>query len=132
MSRRTLEGSCHCGAVAYRVAIDLTAPTIRCNCSVCTKSRAWIAPVPAADFRLSQGGEALVEYRFGPGLVTHCFCARCGIKTHGRLSGEGEEIVAVCVATLDLPPERLADIPVVYADGRRDTPDAPPARTAYL
>jgi hypothetical protein len=134
MSIETLKGSCHCGAVSFSARIDLSAQTFRCNCSICTKSRAWIAPIPAEDFELLSGGDTIAEYRFGAHAVTHCFCSRCGIKTHGRRSGEAGNaaLVAVCVSTLDLSPEQFATIPISYADGRNDAPQRPPKVTAYL
>src|SRR5687767_14546640 len=87
MRTETIGGSCHCGAVCYTARLDLGAPTLRCNCSICTKSRTWIAPIPASDFQLASGESMLAEYRFGEHAITHCFCALCGVKTHGRVDG---------------------------------------------
>jgi hypothetical protein len=134
MSRETIHGGCHCGALAFEVALDLDAPTFRCNCSICTKSRAWLTLVPLSDFALSKGSEALSEYKFGPEGIAHCFCRHCGVKTHGRILNEAGSAawVAVSLAALDLPPERLAAIPVTFSDGRHDAPGREPVHTSYL
>ncbi|WP_230374351.1 GFA family protein [Pontivivens ytuae] len=131
MSTRRVGGGCHCGAVAYVAEIDLAAPTIRCNCSICLKSRGWIAPIPATAFRLIRGAEHLARYSFAGGDVVHRFCPTCGVKTHGEIAGPGGWI-AVCVATLDLAEEDLARIPVSFADGRADMPERAPEVASYL
>lgn len=75
--KRTYRGSCHCGAVGFACEADLAAGTSRCNCSICAKGRFWKVVLPAADFRLLRGEDALAEYRFGGELgagIRHCFC----------------------------------------------------------
>ena len=134
MSSNLVKGSCHCGAVSYSARFDPSAPTIRCNCSICTKSRAWIAPIPASDFELLSGDTTMTEYRFGECTVAHCFCSRCGVKTHGRIQGTSgaDVLIAVCVSTLDLTPSQFAEVPISYIDGRNDKMDYPPEVIAYL
>lgn len=134
MSSRIIKGSCHCGAISYSARIDLSQPTIRCNCSICTKARGWIAPIPAADFELSSGREMLTEYQFGDRTVVHCFCSRCGVKTHGRIlgSGSGGTLIAVCVSTLDIEPGQFAEIQISFIDGRNDRMQHRPELTTYL
>src|SRR5688500_5951222 len=53
--KRIYSGGCHCGAVRYDVEADLSQGTVKCNCSICSKSRAWLVAVGSADFRLLQG-----------------------------------------------------------------------------
>ncbi|WP_421906970.1 GFA family protein [Mameliella sp.] len=134
MSGTLQTGGCHCGAIRLTAKLDLNQPTIRCNCSVCTKSRAWIAPIPAADFTLVEGSENIAEYRFGAEVITHCFCRKCGVKTHGRIRGESgkDELVAVSVQCLDLEPKALEAVPRTYVDGLSDRQDHEPEFQGYL
>ncbi len=134
MSPRKIAGGCHCGAIRFTAVIDLSEPTLRCNCSICTKSRAWITPIPAEGFALDGGSEAPSEYRFEAKVITHCFCPRCGVKTHGRVKGESgmDEFVAVSVPCLDLSPNELDTVPRAYVDGLNDRQDREPELTGYL
>lgn len=134
MNPDTIKGSCHCGAITFSARIDFAQPTIRCNCSICTKARAWISLIPAERFELRSGAGIINEYRFGAKTITHCFCSRCGVKTHGRLHGDdGKDTwVAVYIATLDLAPARLAAMTVSYIDGRNDRFEETPELVAYL
>jgi hypothetical protein len=130
--KRDYHGSCHCGAVKYRAAIDLDAGTVRCNCSICSKGRFWLAAVSPDDFELEQGEAALSTYLFGPHNIEHRFCTTCGVKPFGH-SAQGGGFYAISVATLDdASPEELAAPPVAYVDGRADAFDRPPAVTSYL
>jgi hypothetical protein len=132
--KRKVTGSCHCGNVRFSCDMELSQPTLRCNCSICAKARYWFAPVPAADFQLLQGGDALAEYRFAPGQIAHRFCRRCGIKVFGEASLPvfGGPFYAVNVASLDLSPEALASLPISYLDGLHDAPQRAPAVTSHL
>jgi hypothetical protein len=131
MTGETLSGSCHCGTVRFEAEADLEAGTMRCNCSICRKTRFWLAFVPADKFRLLQGEEQLADYRFGAERIRHRFCSRCGVKPFGQ-SADGKG-VAINIACLDnVAPEQLATLPVRYVDGAHDRWDAAPAVTAHL
>ncbi len=129
--KRDYQGSCHCGAVRFRAALDLDAGTVRCNCSVCAKGRFWLAMVPRDDFELLEGEATLSTYKFGAHNISHRFCTTCGIKPFGH--GADGASYAISVATLDdVPPEALAATPVMYVDGKVNAFDRPPAVTSYL
>jgi hypothetical protein len=131
--KQTVTGGCHCGDVRFSCELDTAQPTFRCNCSICSKTRYWLAAVPTGDFQLLQGAGSLADYRFGPGRITHRFCRRCGVKPFGQGDNPafGGPFFAVNVACLELPPAALAALAIVYVDGRHDAPD-PPAVTSYL
>lgn len=132
--KQHVTGGCHCGDVRFACELASSQPTMRCNCSICAKARYWLVPVPAADFQLLHGDEVLSDYRFGEGNIVHRFCRRCGIKVFGQASlpAFGGAFYGVNVACLDLSPEALAGLPVLYLDGLHDAPHAAPAVTSYL
>jgi len=83
MNIRTLEGSCHCGAVRFTVTSDKTKVVV-CNCSICTKKGArWLRVTPG-ELTVLSGSDQLVEYRFGTGVARHLFCPTCGIHPFGH------------------------------------------------
>lgn len=132
--RKLYHGSCHCGAVRFEAEIDLAAATSKCNCSICTKSRFWKSVVKDDAFRLLSGDDALSDYQFGGHNIHHLFCRRCGVKPLGRghLDGFGD-FVAINIACLDdVTPGELAQVPVLYEDGRNNDWESPPVETRYL
>jgi len=99
---KTHTGSCHCGAVRYRVTIDLTKPVISCNCSMCGRSGTLLSFVPATQFELLSGEDALRDYLFNKHAIHHLFCTTCGIKSFARgLARDGTPTVAVNVRCLE-------------------------------
>ena len=58
----TYNGGCHCGGLRFEAELDLSAGTIKCNCSYCVKSRFWLVRTEIENFRAS--GEAK-DYRGG-------------------------------------------------------------------
>jgi hypothetical protein len=104
--KQTYLGGCHCGAVRYEVDMDLSQGTVKCNCSICSKARAWLAAVDSADFRLLRGEDALTDYQFGGTQIHHLFCRTCGIKSFGRGRGpDGKEFIAIMVSCLENVPD---------------------------
>ena len=132
--KQSVAGSCHCGAVKFVAELDLSAPTFRCNCSVCRRSRYWLSPVPATDFRLLEGEGELAEYTFRSGAIKHRFCRHCGVKPFGQASNPafGGPFFGVNVGCLELSPEVLAGLTVVFVDGEHDAQQRAPAIASYL
>ncbi len=131
--KKTYQGSCHCGAVRFQAEIDLGQGTFKCNCSICSKTRAWLAPVAASDFRLLSGEADLAEYQFGRKRIRHFFCRTCGVRPYssGR-DPNGNPSYAVRVSCLDgVESQELLDAPVRYFNMRHDDL-SPPAETRHL
>lgn len=132
---KTHKGSCHCGKVRFEATLDLAAGTGRCNCSICTKKRAWGAQMKPEQFRLLSGEDNLGDYQFGTMSGHNRFCKSCGVNTHGHGYVEqiGGAFVSINVACLDdVTPEEMATIPVRYMDGRHDNWWNEPKVTSYL
>lgn len=131
---KTYHGSCHCGTVRFEAEIDLTLPTYRCNCSICSKTRFWPAIVKPESFRLLAGESELTEYLFNTLQNRHFFCKHCGVRSFGLgNSPEIGKIYGVNVTCLDdVSDEDLANAPITYVDGRHDNWRQPPAEIRYL
>ena len=110
-----LEGSCHCGAVAYEVDTGLDG-LIECNCSHCLRKGFVLAFVPKSAFRLTADGPT-TEYLFNKHNIRHRFCPTCGIGPFGEGTHPktGEATVAVNVRCL--PGVDLASLTVIPYDG---------------
>lgn len=131
---KTYHGSCHCGAIRFEADIDLGRGTLRCNCSICVKSRWWPAIVRPGAFRLLAGEAALSRYQFGSGINQHPFCRHCGVRAFGTgRSPRWGDFYAVNLGCLDDASDaELAAAPITYLDGRHDDWHAAPVETRHL
>lgn len=139
MAMKTYTGSCHCGAVRFETTLDLSQGVNKCNCSICTKARAWFAIVKPEQLKLLSGAYAQTTYQWSPRAgedphLQYQFCKTCGIRTFGR--GEDQDGSAFCfinIAALDdLDVDELASAPVRYVDGRHDRYDRRPEDVRLL
>ncbi|KAK0622728.1 Mss4-like protein [Immersiella caudata] len=81
----TMAGSCHCGAVRFKVShppLDpqptCQVPVSNCNCSICQKN-GYLAIYPnRKDIEWLSGWDEMKNYRFGSKNRDHKFCGICG------------------------------------------------------
>ena len=130
---QTYEGSCHCGAVRFRVDLDLAEPTYRCNCSICRRTRFWAAVAKPGTFSLLAGEGELAQYLFHTRKNQHFFCRTCGVRAFGVGNdtpiGQMHGVNVGCLEGVS--EEELAAIPIVRVDGMHDRMEAP-ASGAHL
>lgn len=143
MTKKKYHGSCHCGAVAFEADIDLARGTRRCNCSICTKARAWFIGIPAADLRMLKGGDLMADYSWTPANkppigLHYRFCKSCGVRLFAQGQSEplGGPFYAVAIAALD-DIEADSDVlanGITYVDGLHEKygDDAPPPADTRL
>lgn len=113
-------GTCHCGAIRYEVAIDLSEGVTQCNCSICTKVNALGRNVKPDAFQLLAGEEHLSAYEWGHKVAQRYFCKHCGVHcfARGHLAEIGGDFVSICINTLD--GVEFRDLKVGYWDGRHN------------
>ena len=90
---RTVEASCHCGAVVITAELsgDEMRPR-RCTCSFCRRRQAGNVSARADSLVILRGVEALTRYQFGTRTAEHYFCRHCGIYTHHLRRSDTSEI----------------------------------------
>jgi hypothetical protein len=109
-------GGCHCGKVRYQVTTDL-GRVIECNCSICARRAHLLTFVPADQFTLLCGQDALTDYQFNKHVIHHVFCSTCGIGSFGWGTGaDGKKMYSVNVRCLD--GVDLGALTVTHFDGK--------------
>lgn len=105
-------GSCHCGAVRFRVEGEIE-EVIRCDCSLCRRRGAMMAKVHKSGLTIEAGQADLTLYRWNTGVARHYFCRHCGIYPfHRKRSAPDHYSVNVgCLDAFDVAayPYREAD-----------------------
>ena len=96
-------GGCHCKNVRFEVQTDEPIKdVISCNCSMCSKRGSLLKFVPATQFTLLSGADALTDYQFNRHIIHHTFCNTCGILPFASGVGpDGVETRAINVRCLD-------------------------------
>lgn len=121
--RSHYQGSCHCGAVQFRVSlVDGLRTARRCNCSMC-RMRGAIAVSAALDgLQITAGEEHLSEYRFNTRTARHFFCSQCGIYTHHQRRSNSEQYGVNVACLKDVSPFDFEEVQVLDgANHPRDT-----------
>lgn len=123
-------GSCHCGAVTFRVQLsDGLRSVRRCNCSFC-RMRGAVA-VSAKRVEVVSGTELLTEYRFNTRAAIHYFCSVCGIYTHHQRRADPSKIGVNVACLAGISPFDFPEIPV--SDGEHHPSDGfAPRLAGYL
>jgi hypothetical protein len=123
----THTGGCHCGAVRFEVLAPPDIVASECNCSICSKSGYLHLIVPASQFRLIGGRDALASYSFNTGTARHLFCTTCGIKSFyvPRSHPDGFSVNVRCldpatIRSLVVEPFNGREWEEQYPDGRGD------------
>jgi hypothetical protein len=101
-----LEGSCHCGKVAFTVDAETPKSAISCNCSHCRRKGLLLAFFSPDQFTLISGRDVLKSYFFNTHKIEHEFCTTCGTQAFaGGLAPDGKPMRAInlrCVENIDL------------------------------
>lgn len=120
-------GSCHCGAVQFRVDAIIVELTT-CDCSLCVKKNAVIAKVPEQALTIVDGEDMLTLYQWNTRRAKHYFCSRCGIYVFHRKRAAPDHygINVFCLDGFD-----VSSIPVRATQGANMTLEDPTARAEW-
>ena len=120
-------GSCHCGAVKFRVDAQIDELTT-CDCSLCVKKNALMAKVPMRALTILEGEDRLSLYQWNTRRAQHRFCSVCGIYTfHRKRSAPDHYGVNIfCLDGFD-----ASGIPVRATEGQGMTVEAPAPRAEW-
>ena len=77
----TINGSCHCGKVAFEIEGEIPPTLTRCTCTFCAKRGTLYAYYEPAQFRLTTSEADSATYRWNSKMVAHNFCSNCGCGT---------------------------------------------------
>ena len=101
VSAKIITGGCQCGAVRYEVIADI-GEVMACNCSRCGRLGSLLAFAPIENFKLLKGEGATTEYKFNKHMISHKFCATCGIQSFGTgKAPNGSAMAAINARCLD-------------------------------
>lgn len=120
----TYLGSCHCGAVRFRLEAEITELTT-CDGSLCVKRNAVMARVPDAALTLTAGEEVLALYPWNTRRAQHRFCRICGVYVFHRKRSAPDQfgVNVFCLDGFD-----PASVPVRPTDGATMSVEDPAAR----
>ncbi|HEY6916872.1 MAG TPA: GFA family protein [Allosphingosinicella sp.] len=106
----TIRGSCHCGAIAYRLD-ETPTQAIDCNCSHCRRKGYLLAFTTPDKFQLETPREALRTYTFNRHVIRHHFCGTCGCAPFGEGEGPNGPTIAINLRCADVDLDTLEIVP---------------------
>ena len=128
MDISAIDGSCHCGAVRFRVRLTNGLHMARrCTCSYCRMRGAIAVSADLGGVDILSGAEALTSYRFNTGTAQHFFCSKCGIYTHHQRRSNPDQYGVNVACLAGLSPFDFEDVVVLDGiDHPKDTGAAQP------
>ena len=122
-----LNGSCHCGAIQFRVDSVISELTT-CDCSLCVKRNAVMAKVPEHALTVVRGEELLTLYEWNTHRAKHYFCRHCGIYVFHRKRAAPDHfgVNVFCLDDFD-----NTSIPVRPTEGANMTVEDPAANPTW-
>ncbi|HEU4381933.1 MAG TPA: GFA family protein [Anaeromyxobacteraceae bacterium] len=117
MRKRSIAGSCHCGAI--RLVLPRRPRSLtNCNCSICRRYGALWSYYRADTVRVERDPGASAGYRWGTRRLRFVRCARCGCVTHWELAQRRpSDRMGVNARLFD--PEVLGEVRIRRLDGAR-------------
>jgi hypothetical protein len=124
----TLNGSCHCRTVQFRVTLtEGFASARRCTCSMCRMRGAVAVTSTPDEFRIIEGKDKLATYRFNTMTAEHHFCSICGIYTHHKRRSNSKQLGVNVACHQGVSPFDFREL--VVFDGSRHPADNPEHKT---
>lgn len=110
--QRKHKATCHCGAV--ELELDLPEGLVdvrRCDCSLCRRRGAIVAPIALSGIRVIRGQAELRLYQFNTRTAKHYFCSTCGVYTHHQRSSNPEQYGFNVACLAGINPLKLEGVP---------------------
>ncbi len=128
----SMTGSCHCGAVQFRVTLtDGLRTARRCTCSYCRMRGAIAVSAELDGITIEKGAALLTTYQFNTRTARHYFCSRCGIYTHHQRRSDPRQYGVNIACLSGMSPFDFEAVPVL--DGNHHPSDGfPPTRAGTL
>ena len=118
-----IEGSCHCGAVGWRLE-DVPDSATACNCTVCRRYGVlWAYDYEDEGIRVSGLTHA---YTWGSRTIEFHFCPNCGCVAYWRaikIGEDGRRRIAVNLRLTE--PGPIGALPIDHFDGLDTFDDLP-------
>ncbi|MGE0661124.1 MAG: GFA family protein [Reyranellaceae bacterium] len=120
-------GSCHCGAVVFRIDAEIVELTT-CDCSLCVKKNALMTRVPESALTIVKGEDSLTLYQWNTKRAKHYFRRHCGIYVFHRKRSQPDHfgVNVFCLDGFD-----HTNVPVRATEGRGMSVEAAEPRAEW-